>query len=598
MRAWILSLVALLVFAATLPPAAAAPAGKSAASEQAAPWTKTGGVSLIVRFDARSATILDARPTSRRPTGDGLHAPLVDAKTSRGYPPDTREMVIAVYRRNGTLAEISGQPEVFGRPSKALIFHDELDRARRGALRGRAYAPREDQRFLDIPLGPDAAFLAFFRSEVLAPGKALPSFSYDDNPCLVRGSSRPGPTTALEKDGFHPVRLSFLSMYVLLPFPAEGSAQIQPSSGLPVPIPRDFEPPLHGFPPFKVEPGCVSHLPERTMVLEGFCPTPNGSYENTLSRLPDKNPANAFDVVILGDGFTDLDDFDQWAKKIAEAVLSIVPPRYQDDVNIHRVRTLSSQKGITHCWNEEQTRCDDTTVSTYYGVQGMWTDPTGEQGGPGYFGTPNLCRVEEEISKIAPRDQIELVIILANCSRYGGDADMVNRIAYLPAYDDPSYPGLFAELVAHESAHAIALLGEEYVSCLPPDALPLWSFPNIATRDDVQQGVWWKILANPEELLPDGSFRAFHHCKGPFNCACEPTLDPGANLKMLGLFWGAMYGECGPPDTECPLSYYCSASCYYRPMNKCKMRYLFEPFCRVCQRKLEEAIRKAISPAD
>ncbi len=559
-----------------------------------APWEKTGGVSFIVQFDRHSATILSAKPTSRAPSLKHLHGPLVNAKTSRDYPVGTQELLVAAYRQDGTLVR------TLAWPSRAIVFHDEADPVRRGAIRGRALPPRVDQRFLDIPLTAEGSYLAFFRSTIVPPGK-LPPVSFEDNPCLVGGLPPRTPTGPVE--GTNPVVVSFLAMYSLFPFPGSGDPE---AGGLVIPRPTPptgFHPPIPGPPDFRISPECISHLPKVDPGTKIFCGPPDGTFLSTETRQPAAIPTESFDVVILGDGFTsaEMGRFETWAKKVEAGLLNSEPfHSLANKISFHWVRTSSLEKGITHCWGDYENRCADKTVKTYYGVEGMWTDPTGEKGGPGYFGTPNLCIVNHAVERVAPRDQIELVIVLANCSRYGGDADMQNGIAYLPLFDDRYTAEKFEDLAVHESSHVVAALGDEYVSCLSPDFLRI--FPNIATEQEViLDAVWWKALARPEELQ-NGQFMAVHRCGDPFDCACLPQLTPPELRDMLGLFWGAQYGACECPAvaTDCPQSYWCAASCgYYRPQRTCKMRELRDengnavPFCRACEAKLREAILAA-----
>lgn len=196
--------------------------------------------------------------------------------------------------------------------------------------------------------------------------------------------------------------------------------------------------------------------------------------------------------------------------------------------------------------------------------------------------------------------------MLANCSvnnclpgvlnAEGGDADMGNGIVYLPV------PVPESGLILHESAHAVAKLGEEYVNDAPvrcvsptdPNSWNLYAFPNIATKADVDgvdgRTVLWKDLANRgtdlQETEPGGDFKAFYKCDADrlLSQYCQDNARNGL-CKMLGLFWGAMYGTVFGGSI-------CVADCHYRPMHSCRMRDHDGPdgFCRVCDCALRKAI--------
>ncbi len=580
------------------PPSAGVAAAKVPSQRAAPPWAKVGGVSLIVRFDEKTATILSAQTASHPPRKGASHKPQLTAETADRYPVGTKELVIAAYRRDGTLLQ------AIGRPSRALLFHDEHDRDRRERLRGRPYAPRVDQRFLDIPLADDASFLAFFRTEVVPLGDRAGAF-YADHPAI---KVRSEPALLLPGDAGrvrHAIRVSFLSMYSLYPFPDENRTGPPPSLRKPR-LPRLFGPPIEHLARFRMS---LEHM----LMIEihrMLCPSPLVTLAALRLLAQSSVDDGVLDVAILGDGFTDSEQgaFNDGAKKVQDALLSAEPfLSLKSFIRFHTIWTPSQATGIKRCSRT------DPAAPTYFGVEGRWTDPYGEEEGACYFGTPLPCFIDRIVGTVIPRDQVELVIVLANCKcppEYGGesgDADMENGIVYfsMPVSD----PGL----ILHESAHVIAMLGEEYVSCVPPgtpNSWNLYAFPNVASQDDVDHNkVLWKPLARSDELTDepnyeDKKFRAVQECGHAYaGTACVPDKVPASLRGSLGLFWGAMYAdkdashfdECLFPRDYCDqyCSSNCNASCYYRPMNECRMVDTSKGYCTVCDCALRKAIWRA-----
>ena len=114
-------------------------------------------------------------------------------------------------------------------------------------------------------------------------------------------------------------------------------------------------------------------------------------------------------------------------------------------------------------------------VTAFYGVQGKWTAPHGATGRLAVIsGPPLLCRIDEAVKGQFRRTiRSSSVIMLANCSinnclpgvlnAEGGEERRhgeSNR-TYLPV------PVPESGLILHESAHAVAKLGEEYVEQRP-----------------------------------------------------------------------------------------------------------------------------------
>ncbi len=541
------------------------------------------GVRLIVQFDTGSASVLKAWPTKWRPSGANLRKPVIDQKTWRRYPAGSGELLVCVYDKDGKPIE------TYAWPSKALVLVDGFDANQGGALRGRAVTPRTDQRLMEIPLDGNAHFLAFFRTEVL------------DTPAQL-----------------FPVRLTTLSVY-----------DVEGGSKPPKVLHRPAEN-LPSVPP----PGALQPL---TLIQSDNSSSGVSSSEVSSGQTETSRPSpKKFDILVLGDGFANELSFNAAAYDLKAALLGpqaaanqgspndlgdgIEPFRSeQRKITFHYKFDQSSGEGVAHCWNDTGNACDEGGgPKPPFWVEGQWEDELGTQGGPGYFGTKHLDAVFnakqafENTHTELEDGVIDLVIMLANCRRYGGNADMENGIVYLPLPSDNSelHPlSEYAGLVAHEVAHVVAGLGEEYVSCVPPDRVDYHRFPNIAFMGDVRpKEVPWRDYAEARGAYSsaDEKFKVVHTKADGFDCACEPfdclalpdqeEATCLGNRRELGLFWGAMYAscECSKPPRHCPQSLWCDASpAYFRPMSRCRMQRTADEFCDVCKCLLRLAIAKA-----
>lgn len=286
-----------------------------------------------------------------------------------------------------------------------------------------------------------------------------------------------------------------------------------------------------------------------------------------------------FDIVILGDGFqeSEMRMFRARVELLAERILATPPFAAQEKrINLHVIPTISKDSGVDNCPHPEIRK------DTYYNVEG------GFEGipSPTFFGTSTQPVIEETIELIADRKRIELVIMLVNTAAYGGRGDPGTRTSFIPIVTDPD---IFAGLTLHESAHAIAKLGDEYIN-LEARKPGEW-YPNVVYDDDISHDhVWWKhAVAHPHEL-DGGQFRAVHRIGDPIDPASgRPLMKPGLE-RMVGLFWGAgpVKGFFGAAKGDLYGDPRAAGS--YRPMARCKMRWLNEPFCRVCAHILESVI--------
>lgn len=143
----------------------------------------------------------------------------------------------------------------------------------------------------------------------------------------------------------------------------------------------------------------------------------------------------------------------------------------------------------------------------------------------------------------------DMGLILVNTTTYGGAG---SEIA-VSSINRSNGGGL----IAHETGHGYAGLGDEYDS---PGATPSET-PNTTQETDRNQIKWrfWIESSTP-----------------------IPTPETSAYSRVIGLFEGAAYMTTG----------------WYRPKLKCAMNWLQDPFCEVCAETIIARAYKNVSPAD
>jgi hypothetical protein len=490
---------------------------------------------LEVRIEGDELWIDRATWTSRAPRAI-LRPPLLGPETWRRYTPPAGEIAIA------TLT-LEGRPlETFGWPAAPMAFFDRHANGDYGEIEGRPQPSGIPMRLLRIPAPADTAFLYLYRSDL---------------------------------DGSAVAPVGQRALYYI---PAPGRR--------PPRIPDLPGPPLSR--PVRLRPLDIRFPRRRRRLLAPLRPRrpprrPRNRLDGVVSLVTTGPPADRFDIVILGDGFAEheLGIFDHRAVTIAAALLQMPPfAALRHLINIHTVRAISAESGITDCPAASATR------RTYFGARGNFNGSF-----PGFIGVANPQRVYAAAELIAPRSELDLFLIIANCAIEGGSAFPDLRLAFVTMYTDLVK---FANIAAHEMAHVMARNAEEYIGCAPAD--PMNRYPNQATEADRVAGtVPWTSLALPAELDASGGFRAVHVQGDPFDASNEPVLPPSLT-GMLGLYWGCQ-------DIDVPPGGGTVASCdpyqdprgarFFRPMARCKMRKSFFDFCRVCSDRIAQVIQAA-----
>ena len=303
---------------------------------------------------------------------------------------------------------------------------------------------------------------------------------------------------------------------------------------------------------------------------------------NAISNVIFENgkPSNKVDIVILGDGYKDLDTakFFTDAKKAADFLFSVSPYKEnKSSFNVRSVFVSSLQSGIT-------SPLDNVWRNTIYGSS---------------YNSGNIERRIDIKNNIALHDAAavvpyDFIIILTNSNRYGG-------IGIYHNYSIAAINSAWSKyLVVHEFGHNFAGLSDEYftfASCSTDEQIEPWE-PNV-TGDTVN--LKWKNLISSESPIPTlwdkKRYAEFDQtfAKGYFklrnNRATEEVVNKYIDTslskaikilqdekfyKKIGAFEGAKGQSCG----------------LYRPEINCTMFTLIsDDFCKVCS----DAIKRIIT---
>lgn len=320
----------------------------------------------------------------------------------------------------------------------------------------------------------------------------------------------------------------------------------------------------------------------------------NGTIVDSPTIVDHGNPANRFDIVILGEGFQkrQLGLFDEKAELLADRLLAMPPfDEVAHLINVHTVRTASTDSGISRFPTLGVKKKTFYDVTGHFEVQGLSTPPP-----QSFLGTDAPEAILAAAERVAPLETLELFIVLVNVKAFAASAFPEQQIAFTGLHKTS------ADLVnytAHECCHAIARTAEEYLDGDGPT--PGRSYRNRTTeRDRLAGTVWWKSLAKANELDAAGDFNAVHLFGDPSahftQVTKTPIFDgtPSLNGK-LGLYWGCqdinplLPGKPKEPDFFTDPR----GREFYRGMAKCKMRNVTFPFCRVCSALMVDRIRAA-----
>jgi hypothetical protein len=288
--------------------------------------------------------------------------------------------------------------------------------------------------------------------------------------------------------------------------------------------------------------------------------TADGTVIGTTKILDSGDPAQRWNLVVLGDGYQ-AGQLDQYAADVKRAVDTLIttPPfdRLRQAINVFRVDVTSTDTGA-----DDPAKCGGTgaTAATYFDATFC---------GPGNI--QRLLVVNQDTALTVARDQVpqvHMVLVAVNTTVYGGSG---GGVAVFSQASDA------VEIALHEMGHTAFGLADEYEylqGCgVDTDhdhhAANEPAEPNVTTITDRSTIKWRNLIASstplPTTVNPD--------CK-----RCDPATGPPAGLPadVVGAFEGAHYFHCGA----------------YRPQFNCRMRALSNPYCAVCSLR----IRQTISP--
>ena len=249
------------------------------------------------------------------------------------------------------------------------------------------------------------------------------------------------------------------------------------------------------------------------------------------------DPANKIDVVFLPDGFTEneMDKFRKAAIEFSEALFKTDPfDAHDDDFNIWVVESPSKESGTDipgkDVWKETLL---NTSFYTFDSERYLMTNDI------------------KSVRDVAANTPYDLIIILVNTEKYGGGG-VYNYYGTFAAFN-PKSIGVWL----HEFGHNFTWLADEYYSSdvsygdyIDMNYEPIQ--PNVTTLVDFNKK--WKKMIKSGTPVPSPRTSKYN--------------------GVLGAFEGGLYTGKG----------------VYSPMQKCKMNWLDDPFCPVCNQTILDMI--------
>lgn len=258
--------------------------------------------------------------------------------------------------------------------------------------------------------------------------------------------------------------------------------------------------------------------------------------------------SNRVNWLVLSEGYTASQTalFRADATNAVNSLLNREPfASYRRHFNAFGVFVPSAQSGADH--PSQGTYADTWFNSTYdsYGSTGFLTIPPNSYDSDSSHGQG---RVDALVQQYLPG--AHLVLLLVNDLLAGGSGGRTLVVSRSTAAQS---------IIAHESGHTLARLGDEYDDPYP--GYPDVEEPN-TTRETRPGFIKWRAWIDPETPLPT-----------PANLGYS---------DVTGLFEGAHYHAAG----------------WYRPALNCMMRTAGQPFCPVCSETLVKCFHERARPID
>lgn len=256
--------------------------------------------------------------------------------------------------------------------------------------------------------------------------------------------------------------------------------------------------------------------------------------------------SNRLNMVVLSEGYTSnqLGQFAMGATNAVNVLLSYQPyQEYRNYFNAFAIKVASNQSGSSHYGVPNNTYFNssyDTNSDRLITIPPNFADADYSHG---------QGKVDALLQTNMPN--CHLSILLVNDNTDGG-SDGFNKTAIASiGYQSP-------EILAHETGHVLANLGDEYTT-------PYTGFPDTEEPNTTQQTnrllIKWKAWISTNTPVP--------------------TPDTAGD-GVVGLFQGAHYHTAG----------------WYRPELNCLMCSSYAPFCDVCSEALVLAIYQKVRPVD
>ncbi|OAR26831.1 hypothetical protein A8W25_00545 [Streptomyces sp. ERV7] len=258
--------------------------------------------------------------------------------------------------------------------------------------------------------------------------------------------------------------------------------------------------------------------------LSGRAADADGDVAEIVSNGPS---ADRLDVVIVGDGYTvdQLDRFHADAKEKWGEVTGVEPyTTYQNLFNVWTVDAVSAQSGVSG--DPAQGDVKNTALGSYFWCDGI---------------ERLLCIDQDKVdSYVAKAPQADLVIVLANSTKYGG-----------AGYNEPSqklgYEGISTasagnaksgQVAIHETGHSLGKLADEYFYPGTP-GYEHYSGPEVAESNisvlsaeqmAAQRTKWYRWLG---ETSPDGGLVGAYEGGGYYVTGLNRPTD-NSIMRILG----------------------------------------------------------------
>ncbi|MFF0622576.1 M64 family metallopeptidase [Streptomyces sp. NPDC004296] len=177
-----------------------------------------------------------------------------------------------------------------------------------------------------------------------------------------------------------------------------------------------------------------------------------GAADGQVTKVIDNGDTkDRLDIVVIGDGYTadQLDQFHIDAKEKWNDFLGVEPYRtYQKLFNVWTVDAVSAESGVSGDPGKDVTR--NTALGAHF-----WCDDTERL----------LCVDQQKVDAyVAKAPQADLVLVLANSSKYGGAGynEASPKLGYDGIATAAAHNQASSQVAVHETGHSLGKLADEY----------------------------------------------------------------------------------------------------------------------------------------